>query len=178
MSATWAFEFLPCRIWQFMAGILAFYFGQIFPLKNDLQIEKQALLVETNKKACNVVFSSANYLLIFLLISTFWFKLFYKFVNVFVIAGTSTLLYLGSLSESNRLLSNFVLVWIGDLSYSIYLVHWPVIQVFRYLSVSLEFDVVRKLLEFGVEKVGIFGCFLTFDHFLNQKIVIAKSLGL
>ncbi|KAI6189367.1 hypothetical protein M3Y97_00000400 [Aphelenchoides bicaudatus] len=31
---TWAFEFLPCRIWQFMGGILAFYFGCAFPLKS------------------------------------------------------------------------------------------------------------------------------------------------
>jgi peptidoglycan/LPS O-acetylase OafA/YrhL len=149
MSPTWAFEFLPCRTWQFMAGILAFYVGRVCPLKNDQLNEKQSLLLsEDREKNFRLFFASTSYILIFLLTLTFIFELPDRFVNVFVIFASAVLLHFGASIEGNHLLSNFVFVWIGDLSYTIYLVHWPVIQVFRYLSTSLEFGVTREFLCF------------------------------
>lgn len=125
-----------------MGGILAFYFGQVFPLNNNQLSEKQFLLTEKNKKPSKLIYSSVSYGLLFLLVGTFLFQLFDRLVNVFVISSTSILLYLGHSNENNRLLSNFVFVWIGDLSYTVYLVHWPLIQLCRYLSTELEFGFV------------------------------------
>lgn len=143
MSPTWAFEFLPCRTWQFMAGILGFYFERIFTLKND-HLNKKLSLLDLNKKTFTCFYSIANYFLILLLLAVFFFKLSDRLINVSVIFATSFLLFLGSFDGSNLLLSNFLLVWIGDLSYTVYLIHWPIIQLFRYLSIKLAFGLTGR----------------------------------
>lgn len=55
-----------------------------------------------------------------------------------VVALAAATIAVGSVHE-NHLLSNPVMVWIGDISYVVYLVHWPVIQFRRYWSIEKTF---------------------------------------
>jgi peptidoglycan/LPS O-acetylase OafA/YrhL len=43
--------------------------------------------------------------------------------------------------QANRLISNPVLVWLGGLSYSLYLWHWPVLATIRYYTERYEISV-------------------------------------
>lgn len=63
----------------------------------------------------------------------------------FVCLLTMLIIYSG-LNEnciSHKLLGNRVFVWIGLLSYSIYLWHWPIVSFLKYMSV--EFDIFTQL---------------------------------
>lgn len=55
--------------------------------------------------------------------------------RIVVVTLTALLLVQGAVYQT-KLLSNFVLVWIGDISYVVYLVHWPTIQLYKYWSVD------------------------------------------
>lgn len=47
-------------------------------------------------------------------------------------------------SDSNRFLASSVMTWIGDRSYTLYLVHWPVLQI-AFLSRGRELLIIQKL---------------------------------
>ncbi|GMR38088.1 hypothetical protein PMAYCL1PPCAC_08283, partial [Pristionchus mayeri] len=51
--------------------------------------------------------------------------------RLFVTFVTGNLLLIGKFTQ-NRILSNEIMVYIGDLSYLIYLAHWPVIILYKY----------------------------------------------
>ena len=56
--------------------------------------------------------------------------------------GTCLLIYTGKNSENqgvlNSILQNKLLVWVGLLSYSLYLWHWPIFTFIKYLGVTLD----------------------------------------
>ncbi|RXR19074.1 acyltransferase [Flavobacterium amnicola] len=56
--------------------------------------------------------------------------------------GTCLLIYTGKTTENqgilNTILQNKLLVWVGLLSYSLYLWHWPIFTFIKYLGVNLE----------------------------------------
>jgi peptidoglycan/LPS O-acetylase OafA/YrhL len=47
-------------------------------------------------------------------------------------------------SDSNRFLASRVMTWIGDRSYTLYLVHWPVFQI-AFLYRGTELLIIQKL---------------------------------
>ena len=56
--------------------------------------------------------------------------------------GSCLLIYTGKTSENkgilNTILQNKLLVWVGLLSYSLYLWHWPIFTFIKYLGVNLD----------------------------------------
>lgn len=79
-------------------------------------------------------------------------------------------------STLNRILSAPVLVWIGDLSYSLYLWHWPVLAAVRYYSgnyeLNLESFIVFILLTAGLTYTSYYWIELPFKHKRSTKKVI------
>lgn len=63
--------------------------------------------------------------------------------------ATAAILLSGSASNSTpvlgQLLGNPVMTWLGKLSYSLYLVHWPVVSIMRY-EVGLELHLKHQLI--------------------------------
>jgi peptidoglycan/LPS O-acetylase OafA/YrhL len=66
------------------------------------------------------------------------------------VAGTALLIYSGSARYAGRILNNPVAVGVGLVSYSLYLVHWPIIVFYRYwkfddLGPNDQVGIVRPL---------------------------------
>lgn len=58
--------------------------------------------------------------------------------------ATALLIWLGS-SKFNRLLSWSPLVYIGTLSYSLYLWHWPVLSLYRYHTMRYDLTIIEMV---------------------------------
>lgn len=83
--------------------------------------------------------------IISLIICSFMFNEGTKFPGIIAfIPCIGTLLILLSFGKINELLSSRPLVFIGEISYSIYLWHWPIMAFFRYHKNQYEFDAVEK----------------------------------
>lgn len=129
-----AFGFLHCRLWQFMAGIIANIVAET--LTNVERVDDHV------KVEGRYIFSGSligrhfmpHIFLLYCLTSILMLNTFIA-NRIVVVALTAFLLVQGAFYQS-KLLSNFVLVWIGDISYVVYLVHWPTIQLYKYWSVD------------------------------------------
>lgn len=57
-----------------------------------------------------------------------------------VVTFTIGLLLLSGFAAQTFLLTNKMFLYIGDISYVLYLVHWPIMMFIRYFSSSTKFD--------------------------------------
>ncbi|MBP7646112.1 MAG: acyltransferase, partial [Comamonas sp.] len=62
------------------------------------------------------------------------------------VAGASLILLHSSQGFFQRMLSSRIMVWVGELSYSLYLWHWPVLALLRYYSEEPVLDMQFTLL--------------------------------
>lgn len=117
-----AFYLLPTRAWELGAGVLI----ALLPAK-DMQVPR-AVAVYGYLGAVLVIYSIA--------IGS---QLPLPFIpeSLLVVIGTSLLVYSGSKGKHpvSRLLSWSGLVFVGLISYSLYLWHWPIIVLFKYYLV-------------------------------------------
>ncbi|CAI5443750.1 unnamed protein product [Caenorhabditis angaria] len=125
------------RIWQFLAGMMAF----ILCCENSMQENAYKLLEEGEDivENCEKSDDSKNPLRFFkpcskismvltvsvILVNFNVFTLPADFVRP-IITFLTTAIIIFSNSENNKLLSNNILTYIGDISYSLYLIHWPI----------------------------------------------------
>jgi len=63
--------------------------------------------------------------------------------------GTALLIYSGTAKYCGKLLSNSLIVKIGLISYSLYLIHWPLIVFYKYWKIS-ELLIIEKILIFAI----------------------------
>lgn len=110
-----SFGFLFLRIWQFMVGTFVFNFEK----KSD-----GIIMFGTSKK--RLYFSILLLLVIVLLIPSN-----FSILRPIITVLTGLLIYYGDAIESKNFLTKLV-AFVGDISYSIYLLHWPIIVLIKY----------------------------------------------
>jgi peptidoglycan/LPS O-acetylase OafA/YrhL len=54
-----------------------------------------------------------------------------------VVLGTSLLIYFRETKNLNKILNNKIAIFFGLISYSLYLVHWPIISIFKYYNLGI-----------------------------------------
>jgi peptidoglycan/LPS O-acetylase OafA/YrhL len=118
ISAKTAFYMMPTRLWQFLLGIIAFEFSKKMNIKQSSRIFQ---------------------ILIFLLFVLLILPVNITPQSVFLITIPTTLIAAGAVLVSNssdaKIKNGFIerfLVWIGKYSFSIYLVHFPIIIFLQY----------------------------------------------
>lgn len=148
---------LPARSCEFFIGVLA----QIFICRK-----------QTNKISKNLqnVLSTIGLLLI--LVSFFVFNektLFPGFSAMIPCIGTGFLL-ISYDSLVNKVLSNKFFVFIGQISYSVYLWHWPFMALYRYYYSQYEIPLIHGI----IMTVLIFG-FSCFSYYFVEEFWRKKS---
>lgn len=145
MNVTWAYYMMPTRLWQFLIG------GIIF-----LTYHKYSSF-ETVKKHWSLHFFG-----IILLVSSVFVlstqKYYPGYLALLPSIGVAMLLWPNSDSITSKILSSAGLKFIGNISYSLYLWHWPVWQFINtWLPTSSAVKVLAAfLLSFGVSVVSYY----------------------
>jgi len=140
VNASAAFYLLPFRVFQFAAGAL------LLPLLRALPDTKGRAWLAL--RAFSFWLGLAAVLAAVMLLDEA--ILFPGWSVLLPTVGTALMLFSGQLGGAvyrpiEILLSNPVSVWLGRVSYSMYLVHWPVIVLYRY-EFGLELDGGEQLL--------------------------------
>uniref|UniRef100_A0A7E4V8T6 Acyl_transf_3 domain-containing protein n=2 Tax=Panagrellus redivivus TaxID=6233 RepID=A0A7E4V8T6_PANRE len=152
-SPVLSFECVISRIWQFLIGTFVFYM--------EKQIDPTIKRLNTSKP-----FVASLILVVLLLAPEFSAHVAYK-VTVRVVGTLLTgfiMYYATAIDEITHLKPlTRVLTLIGDASYSIYLVHWPMIRFAEYFEILVSTDIYIQI-----------GCILTVS--LIQFYVYEKPL--
>lgn len=124
------FYLLPFRVFEFVIGALTIWFMHAQPrrqLVSDVLLLIGLGLIGYSIFAFHedILFPAHNALLPCL--------------------GTALVIHSGGNSRLVGLLQNPLMVWIGLISYSLYLVHWPVTVFWRYLMITGEFNMIDQI---------------------------------
>jgi hypothetical protein len=118
ISAKTAFYMMPTRLWQFILGIIAFEFSRKINIKQSRRIFQILIFLLFVLLILPVNIAPQSVILI-------------TIPTTFIVAGAA----LVSTSSSGKIKNSFIerlLVWVGKYSFSIYLVHFPIIIFLQY----------------------------------------------
>ena len=153
--ATFTFYMLPTRAWELLLGAMLAISG--FKLANKFQQELASII---------------GLLIIILSLFTVTENLpFPGYAASLPVIGTALIILAGNqqyIPKVNQILMYRPFVWVGLISYSLYLWHWPV-TVF----LNMLFD--TPLLQYAIVTLSFFFAVLSF-HFIEQPIRLNKHL--
>ena len=165
LSKSLNFFMLPTRIWELLIGTLIAF----------LEFKKKNLV---NRFGKNQIFSFFGFLLI--LVSFIIFDNSTKhpsFLSLIPMAGTGLILFFQT-NQSNqvlKILSSKILVNIGLISYSLYLIHFPILAFFRIYFGDLNLSNIAF-----ITPLIFFVSFLSYKYiekpFRDKKVVNSKKL--
>jgi len=159
---TQAYYFTTSRFWELASGVLLYQFMTTF---RQYLISREWVI--WLKRIIGIV-SLIGLLASFIITDTNRFPMPGALLATISTLGLFFSLYYGvALSNVNRLLSNKVLTFIGKLSFSLYLWHWPVFVLFRW-TYGLE-TVYQQLLALLITAL-----FSLFSYFVIEKPVRAS----
>lgn len=119
-----AFFMLPARIWEFCLGSIVFFI-------HDLR---------TKNKINYIIYALSIIAIFFLIILDIKISNFFK--QVLLTFLTSLIIYLGkNIKNDNYFLHNNFFQFLGKISYSLYLVHWPILVFFKYYLIDQPTDI-------------------------------------
>ncbi len=127
LDPQFAFYMLPTRAGELLAGALCFFAVQLRPPESRAASEAIWMLGAT-LVAISLIFADEA-----------------RFPGVRalpVAVGVATMIYGGSRSRLACSISVRPMVWIGALSYSLYLWHWPVLAYARYMKGTLSIEIL------------------------------------
>ncbi|EFO83862.1 hypothetical protein CRE_14838 [Caenorhabditis remanei] len=129
-----AFNFLFLRLWQFSAGFIALFYIKIretrlLPKKSETPDEGKYKFTSPISQH-DLVISALSILALCMLPNVIPKLILRPLVTL------ATSLIIGCQSQDLRILNSKTLSYIGDISYVLYLVHWPVISIFLTATVN------------------------------------------
>ncbi|RCN43088.1 hypothetical protein ANCCAN_10921 [Ancylostoma caninum] len=152
---TTAFYSIFARLWQFLCGVVAFLaqdktttsaIPRQYKKSSQHALEQQCLLAtsqdetikEEANQGCNTVVDNEKWLhvvAIFIftwevMLSLIWFALPSHILRLATTIQTGAVVYIGSLQKI-ALLGDDALAYLGDISYALYLFHWPVYVIVK-----------------------------------------------
>lgn len=171
-SESAAFFLMPFRIFEFVIGGMLVWFSS----------------EQTKKNYINTLLAAIGMVLI--IIAVFKFNeetAFPSFNALLPCLGAALIIFSGGGRYTGLLLSNKLMVGIGKLSYSLYLVHWPIIVFYKYW----KFDDLSTVEKYSLCVISFIAAFLLnmlvekpFRYFQfdktdrSNKIALIGSLGL
>jgi peptidoglycan/LPS O-acetylase OafA/YrhL len=125
-----AFLSFPTRLWQFCLGSLLFFLPQI--------------KISYSYKYAAYLFSL---ILIFIIIAIANPSINFALTQLLVSFFAFIIIYLGNEIKRDRyFLGNFIFQFLGKISYSLYLVHWPVLVFAKYYFIEISNEQLFLLL--------------------------------
>lgn len=82
---------------------------------------------------------------------------------------STVLLLISSGSIVNKALSNKILVYVGEISYSIYLWHWPIMAFYRYHNERYEFTIIEAFYVILLTAIGTLVSYYLIEKPLRNK---------
>ncbi|CAO4377400.1 unnamed protein product [Caenorhabditis nigoni] len=121
-----AFNFMPLRLWQFSAGFMAVFWNRMRVNTSPTEKEKQSIHI--------IRYSNSHADIFTLSLSVLGLCLLPNQNNVLILRPLITMctaFIIASETNNYQILSSKLLGYIGDISYVLYLVHWPIIAIFQ-----------------------------------------------
>uniref|UniRef100_A0A7E4VQA9 Acyl_transf_3 domain-containing protein n=1 Tax=Panagrellus redivivus TaxID=6233 RepID=A0A7E4VQA9_PANRE len=164
-----SFGFVGCRLWQFMIGTAAFYISKTPDNGYRLLVDEESQGEE--KQEINPVWKKLWYTLI---VGALSLTVLLPFIIETIVNDTSTVTRLVSTvltgitivfgAEATTILPipsalSKALHYIGDISYSVYLVHWPLLILTKYLDVftpHYTFALLVAIFTLGIVQYTLF----------------------
>ena len=123
------FYLIPFRFFEFLFGSLIFFLPE---KKFNQKIKQLFFLVGLGLIFYSLYLVSPDHKYQSLLITI-------------SLIGSSLIIYFKDASHINKILNNKIAIFIGLISYSLYLVHWPMISYFKYVLIN-EISLIMKLI--------------------------------